>query len=72
MKVSVSVKPNSRKEMVEVQGDGSLIVRVNAPPVDGKANERVVELLAKHYNVPKSRIELVSGAASKKKVFEIA
>jgi uncharacterized protein (TIGR00251 family) len=71
VKVSVSVKPNSRKEMVEVRADGSLLVRVNAPPVDGKANERVVELLAKHYNVPKSRIELVSGATGKKKLFEI-
>lgn len=71
MKVSVSVKPNSRKESVLVLEDGSLKVSVNAPPVDGKANRRVVELLAEHFGVAKSKVELVSGASAKKKIFRV-
>lgn len=71
MKVSVAVKPNSKKESVTQNEDGSLTVRVNAPPIDGKANQRVIELLAEHFNKPKFKIELVHGSAGKKKVFKI-
>ena len=71
MKITVQVKPNSRKESVDVNADGSYVVRVNAPPVEGAANERVVELLAEFFNRPKSSIELVSGHRSKRKIFEI-
>lgn len=72
MKISVSVKPNSRVEKVEETASGHYLVKVNAPPTDGKANERVVELLSDYFGVPKSRIELTSGAKSKKKVFKIS
>lgn len=71
MKISVQVKPNSKKELVERQSDGSLIVRVHAPPVDGQANLRTIELLAEFLKVPKSAIVLVSGHRGKRKVFEI-
>lgn len=71
MKISVQVKPNSKKEGVEPQPDGSLVVRVNAPPVDGKANKRVVELLAKHFGTSKSKVELVAGHQGKKKIFNV-
>jgi len=46
-------------------------VRVNALPVDGKANARVIELLAKYFDVSKSSIQLVSGPQSKKKIFSV-
>lgn len=71
MKVSVFVKARSKAESVEPQEDGSYVVRVHVPPVDGKANERVRELLAGHLNVPKNLVEIVSGFKSKKKIFEI-
>ena len=71
MKITVAVKPNSRKESVEVLEDGSYLVRVNAPPTEGQANERVIELLAKALKRPKSSIELISGHRGKRKVFEI-
>jgi uncharacterized protein (TIGR00251 family) len=72
LKISVQVKINSKVESVEKLDDGSFVVRVHAPPVEGKANERVCELLAEHFNVPKSRVALVAGGKSKKKIFEIA
>ncbi len=72
MKITVQVKPNSKKESVERLDDGSFLIRVHVPPIDGKANERVIELLAQHLSVPKSRIELVSGARGKRKIFRVS
>lgn len=71
MKITVAVKPKSKKESVEVLPDGSYVVRVNAPPVDGQANRWVIELLSDFLDRPKSSIELVSGHQGKKKVFKI-
>lgn len=67
MKIRVVVKPNSKKEAVEQLPDGTYLVRVNAPPTEGKANKRVIELLAKHFGCAKSKITLLSGHKSKTK-----
>lgn len=72
MKINVAVKPNSKRESVDILADGTYVVKVNAPPVDGKANERVIELLADYFLKPKSAIKLLSGARGKKKVFKIS
>jgi uncharacterized protein (TIGR00251 family) len=70
--VAVRVKPGSRKgPLVEVGADGELTVYVQARAVDGKANEDVVKLLATHFGVSNSRVELVSGATSRVKRFRI-
>ncbi len=71
LRISVTVKPNSRKESVEPEGGGSYVVRVNAPPIEGRANERVIELLAEALGIRKSAIELVAGHRGRKKVFQI-
>jgi uncharacterized protein (TIGR00251 family) len=71
VKITVLVKPNSKKESVTQNEDQSFTVRVNAPPQDGKANQRVIELLSRHFNLPKSSIELLHGASGRKKVFKI-
>ncbi len=71
MKISVIVKPNSKREGVAVSEDGTCTVRVAARPVEGRANDRVVELLAGHFGVPKGRVEIVRGAAGRKKIVEI-
>ncbi|MBC87126.1 MAG: hypothetical protein CL677_08080 [Bdellovibrionaceae bacterium] len=71
MKINVQVKTRSKIESVEKQLDGSYLVRVNVPPVEGKANKRIIELLSKYLKIPKSNIELISGPKSKIKVFKI-
>ena len=72
MKVSVTVKSNSKKgPLVEVGEDNNLTVFVQEPEVDGKANQAVTKLLAKHFNVAKSRVSLIKGEKSKYKLFEI-
>ncbi len=71
MKISVQVKPNSKHDSVEELTDGTLLIRVNAPPNDNKANLRVIEILSKYFKVPKSKINLYKGPKSKSKIFEI-
>ena len=72
MRISVRVKPNARKDLVVPQDDGSFIVFVNAPAVDGRANERLVEVLAEYFKKRRREISIVSGPASRLKLIEIA
>jgi hypothetical protein len=70
--VVVRVKPGSRKgPLVEVDVDGALTVYVPERAVDGKANAAVVRLLAEHFGVSRSEVELVSGATARLKRFRI-
>lgn len=71
MKISVLVSPHSKKEGIEILPDGVLKVRVKEPPVDGKANEAVLYLLAKHFGVPASSVRLVAGGSGRRKIVEI-
>ncbi|TAE97570.1 MAG: DUF167 domain-containing protein [Oscillatoriales cyanobacterium] len=45
--LTVKVKPNSQQQSIEEQPDGSLKVHLKSPPVDGKANQELIVLLAK-------------------------
>lgn len=71
MKITVQVKLNSKKESIEKLADDSYLIRIRVPPVDGKANERIIELLAENLNCPKSAIRLISGHKGKKKIFNM-
>ncbi|MEB3983763.1 DUF167 domain-containing protein [Mycobacterium sp. 663a-19] len=70
--VVVAVKPGSRKgPLVEVGPNGELTIYVRERPVDGKANDAVARLLAAHLQLPRSRVELVSGGGSRIKRFRV-
>lgn len=71
MKYQVVVKPGSRQEKIEKTGEFKLKVWVSAPPVDGKANEAVVRLVAAYLGIPKSRLSIKSGHKGKTKVLEV-
>lgn len=71
MQKIVKVKPNSKRQNLEEQPDGSLSVHLKSPPIDGKANAELIKLLAEKYNVPKSYITIKSGLSSKQKLIEI-
>jgi uncharacterized protein len=71
--VVVKVKPGSRKgPLVEVGADGELTIYVQEPAVDGKANDAVTRLLAAQLQLPRSRVELVSGTTSRLKGFRVS
>jgi uncharacterized protein len=71
MKITVIVKPNARQETVTVREDGVYIVQVSVPPIEGKANERLVEVLSKHFHRPKRSIQILRGAHGRHKIIEI-
>ncbi len=68
--LKVKVKPNSKTEEVSQEGD-SFVVKVKEPPKEGKANQAVIKLLAKHFGVSQNQVKILSGFKSKNKVIEI-
>jgi len=70
-KLRFLVKPNARKNELGRNEDGTLWLRVAAPPTEGKANEAIVIFLAGLLKIPKSSIRLSAGSTGKLKTFEI-
>lgn len=70
--LDVRVTPNARRCGVERAGDGTWRVRLDAPPVEGAANERLVKWLAKEvFGVSKGAVRVVHGEKSRDKRLEI-
>ncbi|NEQ71969.1 MAG: DUF167 domain-containing protein [Okeania sp. SIO2C9] len=67
----VKIKPSSKQQSIETEADGSFKICLKSPPVDGKANQELIKLLAKKFNVKKSEITIKSGLSSKNKLIEI-
>ena len=65
--VAVRVIPRARKsEIAGTRGD-ALLVRLSAPPLDGAANEALLELLARAFRRPRRQVSIVSGIKSRDK-----
>ncbi len=64
---TVYVKAGCRRERIVGEIDSALKIEVSAPPVEGKANDAVVKLIAKSLGIPKSAVKIESGLRSKKK-----
>jgi uncharacterized protein YggU (UPF0235/DUF167 family) len=71
MVVKVFAHPNSKNPRIDKDLMGDLHVYVNAPPLEGRANEAVIEALAKYLKVKKYQVSLKSGQKAKLKIFEI-
>ena len=71
MRIKVKVIPRASRNAIEKLREGSFKVWVTVAPEKGKANEKVIELLALEFGVAKSLVRLSSGATSSEKVFEI-
>ena len=71
MKIFVFSKPSAKKTNIEKINDSHYAIAVKERPIKGKANTAIARALAKHFNIPPSDVRLVSGAHSKRKVFEI-
>ena len=70
--LAIRVTPRAkRNEIVEVMADDTIKVRLTAPPVEGKANQALIDFLADLLAVNKSRIEIVGGSTSRDKLVSI-
>lgn len=71
MKISVHVKAGAREERVEKVSETEYRVSVKAPPIEGKANDDVIRILADYFRVSKLQIRIVVGHTAKNKILEI-
>jgi uncharacterized protein (TIGR00251 family) len=70
--ISVKVSPNAgRDEVVGAMSDGAIKIQLKAKPVDGAANEALIDLLAERLDVPRSQIEIIGGRTSSRKLISI-
>jgi len=70
--LQVKVKPRARVSELVQAPDGTWIARLKAPPVDGKANEELIALVAEHFRCRKSAVEIKSGASGRMKLVKVA
>jgi uncharacterized protein len=67
----VRLQPRARRDEVVGERAGAIVIRVTAPPVDGKANAALCALIARAAGVPPSRVSVVRGQASRDKVVHV-
>lgn len=60
-----------QNKIAEILKDGTVKIRLTAPPVEGKANKALIKFLADLLGLPKSKIEILSGASIRNKVLSI-
>jgi uncharacterized protein (TIGR00251 family) len=69
--VRVRLQPRAAHEAIAGERAGALVVRVTAPPVDGRANDALRRLLAKAAGVAPSRVAIVRGASARDKLVRV-
>jgi len=69
--VRVLLQPRAARDAIAGERVGALVVRVTAPPVEGRANDALRRLLAKSAGVAPSRVTIVRGASARDKVVRV-
>lgn len=70
-RLRVRIQPRAKREEIVGLRAGAVVVRVTAPPVDGKANAALCRLLARRLGVPPSAVAVVQGHGARDKLVEI-
>jgi len=71
MVIRVTVKLNSRTSCLDQVGDGLWIARITSPPREGKANEELIALVARHFGCRRADVTIKSGTSGRAKLVEI-
>jgi uncharacterized protein (TIGR00251 family) len=69
--LAVRVIPRSPRSKIDGRRGDAILVRLAAPPVEGAANEALIDLLSREFHLPKRQITIVSGATARDKRVEI-
>ena len=69
--IQVKVKPNARVSGLEQVEDGTWLAKIKAQPIDGKANEELIRLVAERFGVRKAQVSIKSGASARMKLVQI-
>jgi uncharacterized protein len=70
--IRVRVIPRARKSEVAGTRDGAWLVRLHAPPVEGAANDELIEVIARALAVPKRAVSIASGERSREKSIRVS
>jgi uncharacterized protein (TIGR00251 family) len=70
--IRVRVKPNARTSLLTQSADGSWVAQVKAPPVEGRANQELIALIAEQFHCVKGAVSIKSGASGRMKIVKIA
>ena len=68
----VRVQPRASRDAIGGEREGALVVRLTAPPVEGKANEALARFLGRALGVPPSAVRVVQGASGRDKRVAVA
>ncbi len=71
MLIEIKVVPNSKKRELILEEGGRIKVKLTAPPVNGKANKELVEVLSEYFGVPKRNVTIVKGEYGRKKLVKV-
>ncbi len=69
--IAVRLQPRARSNAIVGERDGVVVVRVTAPPVDGRANEALCRLIAQRARVGAQSVSVVRGASAREKVLRV-
>lgn len=70
--IQVKVRPNARVSSLVQSADGTWVAQIKSPPVDGKANRELVELVARHFGCARAAVSIKSGASGRMKLVKVA
>lgn len=70
--IQVKVKPNARASSLTPSQEGPWFAELKAPPTDGKANQELIALVAKHFGCAKASVSIKSGASGRMKLVQIS
>jgi len=71
MILQVKVKPNARTSELVQEADGTWSAKLKSPPVDGRANEELVALVARQFECPKNAVSIKAGSSGRVKLIKI-
>lgn len=69
--LQIKVKPGARVSDLTRAADGTWVARLKAPPVDGKANEELIALVAEQFRCRKAAVTIKSGASGRTKLVRV-
>jgi uncharacterized protein (TIGR00251 family) len=69
--LQVKVKPRARTSSLDQLADGTWVAKLKSPPIDGRANEELVALIAERFRCPKAAVTIKSGAGGRIKLVKV-
>lgn len=67
--ISVRLIPRAKRdEISEIRVDGTVKIRITAPPIEGKANRALIRFLAELLDIPEGKLEIIAGGGARNKL----